>query len=161
MPDRRTRFTLHSLGDVAIALVWLKLAGEAALGENRPPFERQWKGALAILIAVAFAIHLWNRHRRKKRDTPEPAPAPLSPGAVPVTVPPLGEDVTEATVTRWFKKPGDRVEADDPLAELAVGKVVVEIPARTSGTLHEIRFQPGRTIPVGAVLAVINPQPTE
>ncbi|MEM7566577.1 MAG: 2-oxoglutarate dehydrogenase complex dihydrolipoyllysine-residue succinyltransferase [Pseudomonadota bacterium] len=69
-----------------------------------------------------------------------------------IRVPTLGESVTEATVAQWFKKPGDRVEADEALVELETDKVSVEVPAPEAGTLVEIVAKDGETVEVGALL---------
>src|SRR5204863_297255 len=74
---------------------------------------------------------------------------------VSVTMPRLGESVTEGTVTRWLKQDGDQVEADEPLLEVSTDKVDTEIPAPAGGTLVEIKVDQDETVPVGAELAVI------
>ncbi|HEU0242179.1 MAG TPA: 2-oxoglutarate dehydrogenase, E2 component, dihydrolipoamide succinyltransferase [Micromonosporaceae bacterium] len=72
-----------------------------------------------------------------------------------VTMPALGESVTEGTVTRWLKQVGDQVQADEPLLEVSTDKVDTEIPAPAAGTLVEIRVPEDETVAVGAELAVI------
>ncbi len=72
-----------------------------------------------------------------------------------IRVPSLGESVSEATVGKWFKKPGDAVAVDEPLVELETDKVTVEVPAPSAGVLSEILVQPGGTIAVGALLGMI------
>jgi len=72
-----------------------------------------------------------------------------------VTLPALGESVTEGTVTRWLKQVGDRVEADEPLLEVSTDKVDTEIPSPTAGVLLEIKAAEDETVEVGAVLALI------
>ncbi len=74
---------------------------------------------------------------------------------VSVTMPRLGESVTEGTVTRWLKREGDRVEADEPLLEVSTDKVDTEIPAPASGVLTRIVVQEDQTAEVGSELAVI------
>ena len=74
---------------------------------------------------------------------------------VSVTLPPLGESVTEGTVTRWLKKVGDTVAADEPLVEVSTDKVDTEIPAPAGGVLLAIRVPEDATVAVGAELAVI------
>ncbi|MBB1255552.1 2-oxoglutarate dehydrogenase, E2 component, dihydrolipoamide succinyltransferase, partial [Streptomyces sp. OF3] len=76
--------------------------------------------------------------------------------AVSVTLPALGESVTEGTVTRWLKAEGERVEADEPLLEVSTDKVDTEIPAPASGVLASIKVAEDETIEVGAELAVID-----
>ena len=75
--------------------------------------------------------------------------------ATSVTMPQLGESVTEGTVTRWLKQVGDTVSADEPLLEVSTDKVDTEIPSPVSGVLTEIRAQEDEVIEVGAELAVI------
>jgi len=72
-----------------------------------------------------------------------------------VTLPQLGETVTEGTITRWFKKVGDTVAADEPLFEVSTDKVDTEVPSPISGVLTEIRVPEGETVPVGAVIGVV------
>ncbi|SEL48024.1 2-oxoglutarate dehydrogenase E2 component [Blastococcus sp. DSM 46786] len=95
---------------------------------------------------------------------PEPQPAQASDSGdgggsggegTPVTMPALGESVTEGTVTRWLKAVGDEVTADEPLLEVSTDKVDTEIPAPVSGTLLEITVNEDETVDVGAQLAVI------
>src|SRR5512139_970633 len=75
--------------------------------------------------------------------------------ATSVTLPALGESVTEGTVTRWLKQPGDRIEVDEPLLEVSTDKVDTEIPSPVAGTLLEIKVQEDETVEVGAELATI------
>src|SRR5215468_709918 len=72
--------------------------------------------------------------------------------AIEIRVPALGESVTEATVGQWFKKPGDAVNADEPLLELETDKVTLEVPAPVAGVLADIVVPQGSTVAVGAVL---------
>ncbi|GID09692.1 2-oxoglutarate dehydrogenase, E2 component, dihydrolipoamide succinyltransferase [Actinocatenispora rupis] len=85
---------------------------------------------------------------------PAPAAAP-SAGGTDVTMPVLGESVTEGTVTRWLKQVGETVEVDEPLLEVSTDKVDTEIPSPAAGTVQEIRVQQDETVDVGTVLAVI------
>jgi len=75
-----------------------------------------------------------------------------------VTLPALGESVTEGTVTRWLKQVGDSVAADEPLLEVSTDKVDTEIPSPAEGVLLEIKAAEDETVEVGAVLAVIGDQ---
>jgi pyruvate dehydrogenase E2 component (dihydrolipoamide acetyltransferase) len=90
---------------------------------------------------------------------PESKPAAKSSGgggdATSVKMPELGESVTEGTVTRWLKKVGDKVEADEPLLEVSTDKVDTEIPSPVSGTLLEITAEEDDTVSVGGELAKI------
>ncbi|MBA2509771.1 MAG: 2-oxoglutarate dehydrogenase, E2 component, dihydrolipoamide succinyltransferase [Nocardioidaceae bacterium] len=75
--------------------------------------------------------------------------------ATPVTLPALGESVTEGTVTRWLKQVGDSVEVDEPLLEVSTDKVDTEIPSPVAGTLLEIKVDEDETVEVGAELATV------
>src|ERR687893_659123 len=72
-----------------------------------------------------------------------------------VTMPALGESVTEGTVTRWLKQEGDQVEVDEPLLEVSTDKVDTEIPSPAAGVLTKIIVAEDETVDVGAELAVI------
>lgn len=72
-----------------------------------------------------------------------------------ITLPQLGETVTEGTITRWFKKVGDTIAADEPLFEVSTDKVDTEVPSPIAGTLTEIRVVEGETVAVGTVIAVV------
>src|SRR6476469_8404134 len=72
-----------------------------------------------------------------------------------IRVPSLGESVTEATIGKWFKKPGDAVAVDEPLVELETDKVTIEVPAPSAGVLGEIAAKDGETVAVGALLGQI------
>jgi 2-oxoglutarate dehydrogenase E2 component (dihydrolipoamide succinyltransferase) len=74
-----------------------------------------------------------------------------------IRVPTLGESVTEATIGKWFKQPGDAVAVDEPLVELETDKVTIEVPAPTAGVLSEIAAKNGDTVAVGALLGAITP----
>ncbi len=84
-----------------------------------------------------------------------PAAGGGSAGGTPVTLPALGESVTEGTVTRWLKQVGEEVRADEPLLEVSTDKVDTEIPSPASGTLLEIKVAEDETVEVGTELAVI------
>src|SRR6478609_6566587 len=72
-----------------------------------------------------------------------------------IRVPTLGESVTEATIGKWFKKPGDAVAVDEPLVELETDKVTIEVPAPAAGVLSGIEAKDGETVAVGALLGQI------
>ena len=76
--------------------------------------------------------------------------------SVSVSMPQLGESVTEGTVTRWLKREGERVEADEPLLEVSTDKVDTEIPSPVSGIVRGITVAEDETVAVGAELAVID-----
>ncbi len=73
-----------------------------------------------------------------------------------ITVPTLGESVTEATVSKWLKSQGDKVTADEPIVELETDKVNVEVPAPSNGVLGSINVKEGETVNVGSLLGTIN-----
>ncbi|HEY0485151.1 MAG TPA: 2-oxoglutarate dehydrogenase, E2 component, dihydrolipoamide succinyltransferase [Mycobacteriales bacterium] len=89
--------------------------------------------------------------------TPTADQAPSAGGGegTPITMPALGESVTEGTVTRWLKQVGDDVAVDEPLLEVSTDKVDTEIPSPVAGTLLEIVVAEDETVPVGAQLALI------
>ena len=97
----------------------------------------------------------------EQHEESEPAAAASSGGSggagagEKVTLPALGESVTEGTVTRWLKSVGDSVEVDEPLLEISTDKVDTEIPSPFAGTLQQILVQEDETVEVGAPLAVI------
>src|SRR5438105_10387329 len=74
---------------------------------------------------------------------------------IEIRVPTLGESVTEATVARWLKQPGETITRDEPVVELETDKVTLEVPAPAAGTLGEIRAGEGTNVSVGAVLGII------
>jgi 2-oxoglutarate dehydrogenase E2 component (dihydrolipoamide succinyltransferase) len=74
---------------------------------------------------------------------------------IEIKVPAMGESVTEATVSKWFKKQGDAVKRDEPLLELETDKVTVEVPAPADGSIESISVKEGDTVQVGAVLGAI------
>src|SRR3954462_15961214 len=75
--------------------------------------------------------------------------------ATEIRVPTLGESVSEATIGRWFKKPGDAVKADEPLVEPETDKVTLEVNAPAAGTLGDISAKDGETVTPGALLGSI------
>ena len=78
-----------------------------------------------------------------------------------VLVPVLGESITEATVSKWLKKKGDAVQADEPIVELETDKVNLEVPSPIDGVLSEINSKDGETVEVGALLGVISQNVTQ
>jgi pyruvate dehydrogenase E2 component (dihydrolipoamide acetyltransferase) len=111
----------------------------------------------------------------KQPQATERAPAVQGGGgnggpATDVIMPQMGESIVEGTITKWLKKPGDKVQRDEPLFEISTDKVDAEIPAPASGILREIKAQEGSTVQVNSVVAVIGgagapstpaPRPTE
>src|SRR3954466_6506246 len=76
---------------------------------------------------------------------------------IQITMPPMGESVTEGTILEWLKQVGDEVEADEGIVEVSTDKVDAEVPAPASGTLTKILVEPDETVPVGTVLGEISP----
>src|SRR5262252_2837082 len=72
-----------------------------------------------------------------------------------VIMPQMGESIFEGTITKWLKKPGDKVQRDEPLFEISTDKVDAEIPAPVSGVLTEIKVPEGNTVQINTVVAVI------
>ncbi|MFE9745908.1 2-oxoglutarate dehydrogenase, E2 component, dihydrolipoamide succinyltransferase [Saccharothrix saharensis] len=115
--------------------------------------------------AAAPAEEAQPEPQSEPRSEPQSAPEPQAEAApaqsggsaegTPVTMPALGESVTEGTVTRWLKAVGDSVEVDEPLLEVSTDKVDTEIPSPVAGTLLEITAGEDETVEVGGKLAVI------
>src|SRR3954449_10509898 len=101
-----------------------------------PPHFRIQAGAARVPLAIAMAT----------RAT-----------TVQITMPAMGESVTEGTVLEWLKQEGDHVEADEPLVEVSTDKVDAEVPSPAAGTLVKVRAQAGDTVGVGQVLCEISP----
>jgi pyruvate dehydrogenase E2 component (dihydrolipoamide acetyltransferase) len=76
--------------------------------------------------------------------------------AVDIVMPQMGESIFEGTITKWLKKPGDKVERDEPLFEISTDKVDAEIPSPAAGVLKEIKFGEGQTVPIQTVVGVID-----
>ena len=72
-----------------------------------------------------------------------------------ILVPVLGESITEATVAKWLKNKGDRVESDEPIVELETDKVNLEVPSPVDGVLSQINVNDGQVVEVGATLGVV------
>ncbi|HXN25098.1 MAG TPA: dihydrolipoamide acetyltransferase family protein [Candidatus Dormibacteraeota bacterium] len=76
--------------------------------------------------------------------------------AVDIVMPQMGESIFEGTITKWLKKPGDKVERDEPLFEISTDKVDAEIPAPAAGVLKEIKVAEGQTVPIQTIVGVID-----
>src|SRR6266851_1575004 len=73
-----------------------------------------------------------------------------------IVMPQMGESIVEGTITKWLKKPGDKVQRDEPLFEISTDKVDAEIPAPASGVLKEVKVAEGTTVQVNTVVGVID-----
>jgi pyruvate dehydrogenase E2 component (dihydrolipoamide acetyltransferase) len=73
-----------------------------------------------------------------------------------VVMPQMGESIVEGTLTKWLKKPGDRIERDEPLFEISTDKVDTEIPSPVAGTLSEVLVEEGKTVGINTVVARID-----
>ena len=76
--------------------------------------------------------------------------------AADVVMPQMGESIFEGTITKWLKKPGDKIERDEPLFEISTDKVDAEIPSPSAGVLKEIKVKEGQTVPINTVVATID-----
>ncbi|ADG74996.1 2-oxoglutarate dehydrogenase, E2 component, dihydrolipoamide succinyltransferase [Cellulomonas flavigena DSM 20109] len=128
--------------------------GDAGSGEQQAPAEEPV--AEQAPAEEPAAEQSAQQPVEEHEDAPGPAPSTGGGGSgQEVTLPALGESVTEGTVTRWLKAVGDEVAVDEPLLEISTDKVDTEIPSPVAGTLQEIRVQEDETVEVGAVLAVV------
>ena len=139
-------------------------APEEKTRETAQPEETAPEDSTPEQAAPEEAARVEETTRAQEPETTESAPEPEAAanrgsdggaGATQVTLPELGESVTEGTVSRWLKQVGESVDADEPLLEVSTDKVDTEIPSPASGTLLEIKVQEDETVEVGAVLAVI------
>src|SRR5438445_3462261 len=73
-----------------------------------------------------------------------------------VVMPQMGESIVEGTLTKWLKKPGERIERDEPLFEISTDKVDTEIPSPAAGTLAEVLVEEGKTVGINTVVARIS-----
>src|SRR6478752_7058157 len=73
-----------------------------------------------------------------------------------VVMPQMGESIVEGTLTKWLKKPGEKVERDEPLFEISTDKVDTEIPSPAAGTLGEVLVEEGKTVAINTVVARID-----
>ena len=101
------------------------------------------------------------QHNEAHATAPPPTPSGAQPAAggggpaTDVVMPQMGESIFEGTITKWLKKPGERVERDQPLFEISTDKVDAEIPAPVGGVLREIKIPAGETVQVNTVVATI------
>jgi pyruvate dehydrogenase E2 component (dihydrolipoamide acetyltransferase) len=135
--------------EVGAPLVRIGSGNGAAPAQEAPAQEAAQEAPAQAAPAAAPA------QEAPAQEAPAAQPAPQGGAGTEVTLPALGESVTEGTVTRWLKQVGDNVEVDEPLLEVSTDKVDTEIPSPVAGTLQEIRVSEDETAEVGSVLAVI------
>jgi len=126
-------------------------------GDEQEPAEEEEPAEEPTAQPESAAEEPESEESQEPEPEPEPKSAASSGGgeATSVKMPELGESVTEGTVTRWLKKVGDKVEADEPLLEVSTDKVDTEIPSPVSGTLLSISAEEDDTVEVGGELAKI------
>src|SRR3954462_15811067 len=94
------------------------------------------------------------RHAARSPGALEPRKRELK--MTDVVMPQMGESIVEGTLTKWLKKPGERVERDEPLFEISTDKVDTEIPSPAAGTLAEVLIEEGKTVGINTVVARID-----
>src|SRR5580704_2193492 len=123
-----------------------------------------YAGAVFAAARGIFSAERQKSLRRSKGIGTVLTRAPTSEGkpdrrmqmATDVVMPQMGESIFEGTITKWLKKPGDKVERDEPLFEISTDKVDAEIPSPSAGVLKEIKVNEGQTVPIQTVVAVID-----
>ena len=130
------------------------------------PEQLEYAGRVAEVKKVSFSrrrrdLHAGRHSRRVARGVPERGLTFAFPRrkiimAVDVIMPQMGESIFEGTITKWLKKPGDKIERDEPLFEISTDKVDAEIPSPAAGVLKEIKVNEGQTVPIQTVVAVID-----
>ena len=133
-------------------------APDSAAPTEQAPAAEAAPAPEAAPAAAAQEQQQQQQQQQQEEEAPAAAPAEQadSPASgTPVTLPALGESVTEGTVTRWLKNVGDAVAVDEPLLEVSTDKVDTEIPSPIAGTLLEIKVAADETVEVGTELAVI------
>ncbi|SDB80106.1 2-oxoglutarate dehydrogenase E2 component [Raineyella antarctica] len=131
----------------------LAVIGEAGEAPSQPAAPAQQAPAPAAEAPAPAAPA--QEAQAPAAETPAPAASSAPAQGTEITLPALGESVTEGTVSTWLKKVGDTVAVDEPLVEISTDKVDTEVPSPVAGTILEIRVQEDETVEVGAVLAVI------
>ena len=143
------RFNEDDVAEVGAVLAVIGEAGDAPAQEE--PAATPEPAAAPVAEAPAPAAPVV-----QEAAVAPAAPVPSAPASgTEVTLPALGESVSEGTISRWLKAVGDTVEADEPLLEVSTDKVDTEIPSPVAGTLLEIRFNEDDVAEVGAVLAIV------
>ncbi|MFI6397389.1 2-oxoglutarate dehydrogenase, E2 component, dihydrolipoamide succinyltransferase [Rhodococcus coprophilus] len=133
----------------------VEVGGQLAVIGSEAPAEKPAAEPSSAPAAEAPAEEAAPEPEQSEPEQPAPAKSGGSGEGTPVTMPALGESVTEGTVTRWLKAVGDEVAVDEPLLEVSTDKVDTEIPSPVAGILTEISAQEDDTVEVGGQLAVI------
>jgi pyruvate dehydrogenase E2 component (dihydrolipoamide acetyltransferase) len=128
-------------------------AGEAEEGSEEAGGERQREATAEAEGGEAEGGE--GEEAEQEQQEPPAAGASGDGETTTVTMPELGESITEGTITRWLKQEGDRIEVDEPLFEISTDKVDTEVPSPVAGVLQSIKVQADETVEVGAELAVI------
>src|SRR5260370_996428 len=125
------------------------LQGRQTMNTSLSGMPRQRSEPVASSVALSLALNVILEAKFSGYNPPVPQ------STMQVTLPEMGESVTEGTVAKWLKQPGDPVREGEPLVEVTTDKVDAEGPAPASGTLTKILAEAGKTIAVGAPLAEI------
>src|SRR3984893_282191 len=132
---------------------------ERSLSVPRPPAKPSGPSPFSRFVfrckLERFRGTCQERHAFRKFHTAHQAKE-SNPMAVDVVMPQMGESIFEGTITKWLKKPGDKVERDEPLFEISTDKVDAEIPSPSAGVLKEIKIAEGQTVPIQTIVAVID-----
>src|SRR5581483_11366630 len=116
---------------------------------------RRPRHAGAVLAPAREGVHPPGRRRRRRRARPGCVLGMATETAIDVVMPQMGVSVSEGTITKWLKREGEQVAADEPLLEISTDKVDTEVPSPASGTVVQIFVQEGETVDVGTKLAQI------
>ena len=151
------RFEEDDVAEVGAVLAVIGEPGEATGGSDAPAAPADEVQEVAETPAEQQAAPADpSAAEQPASESSAPGGAPSGPAqGTEVTLPALGESVTEGTISRWLKAVGDTVEADEALVEISTDKVDTEIPSPVAGTVLEIRFEEDDVAEVGAVLAII------
>ena len=137
------------VGEAQLIYGWEAHAEDVAPLVHAHPTQNEALGEAHLALA-GKPLHAHSLIHQTDADRSTPRRSPM---ATEVTLPALGESVTEGTVTRWLKQVGDSVSVDEALLEVSTDKVDTEIPSPVAGTLLEIKAAEDETVEVGAVLA--------
>ena len=148
--------------EAAAAIEAAQRSARAQVAEAQQAAAEQVQAALADRDRAVAAANERTRIAEAQQEVTRARPTPsdaarLYPTGIWVSMPQMGESITEGTVMRWLKKDGDRIEEDEPLLEISTDKVDTEVPCPASGIVRAIAVEEGETVAVGVLLAVIEP----